>query len=1110
VSRARPEVPARGRETEAAPLAYKQRVTEELPDLNPRPLVGRERELGELRRALDASLAGTGRLGLLVGEPGIGKTRLCDELSRTAAARAVPVCWGRAWEAGGAPAYFPWLEPLAALARTVDDATLDECLGETGALVAEMLPALRKRLPAAALAPAPSEEARFRLWRGVAALARRVAAEAGLVLVFEDLHAADESSLSLLLFVARELRSMRVLVVASHRDVEARLTPAVGELLARIAREGTVLPLARLDREATAALVQHRTGDASPVLAKLLYENTQGNPLFVEEMTRLVGEQGAEALAAGALPEGVREAIRQRLVRLPGEALPLLELAAVAGDELDVRLLGEAAGDRAAVTATLEAATRVGVLSERGGRRRFYHALVREVLYRELPEERRRALHRVVGTALQRITAGSPTPPLAELAHHALEGPREEIEAAVDHALRAAARALETLAHEEAVALLVRALAAVEDAGNRPEPRARVLLALAEARIRHGEEETGKILCREVATLARAAAQPELLAEAALTYGLVFRYAFVDPVLVGMLEEALETLPPGDSPLRARLLGRLAGALTPAPLTAEPVRVAREAIATARRLGDPRTLLATLYAALSALMDVVHARERLALNLEVEALALQLGERDRLIRTNARLVTDHMELGELAGADARIETLAALVEEQRAPWYRWRVALCRSMRALFHGRFAEAESFTAEAERLAQRDVQAERCLVMHKEGLFRAAERHEQMLAHEAQVRRIRADLAHGPGQQALASAQVHARLEDAERARFFLDRLGPELRMPVDNLFAMAYAVDAVALAGDDQHARDLYDLILPLSDRDVMLGMSQLSWEGPASRLLGLLASRLGRWEEAIAQFESAIARCRSLEAWPYLARTEYEYGRALLAHGRAQDAEQARGLLASARATAERLGMSGLIELIDRRLGPAATVPVTPVAPAPDLPFTMVPEGEYWAVSHGGATFRLKDSLGLQYLARLLADRGKEIHVLDLVSERRGGAAEPIDVGDAGEALDEEARASYRARLEDLRETLAEAESFGDDTRAARAREELEFLGSELSRAVGLGGRARRTGSPAERARIAVQRRIKNALGRIEECSPALAAYLSRTVKTGNFCVFRSSE
>ena len=144
-----------------------------------------------------------------------------------------------------------------------------------------------------------------------------------------------------------------------------------------------------------------------------------------------------------------------------------------------------------------------------------------------------------------------------------------------------------------------------------------------------------------------------------------------------------------------------------------------------------------------------------------------------------------------------------------------------------------------------------------------------------------------------------------------------------------------------------------------------------------------------------------------------------------------------------------------------------------------------------------------------LVRLIEEPGREIHVLDLTGERAsgGGANEAIDTGDAGELLDDEARRSYQRRLEDLEETVAEAESFGDAARAARARAEIEMLGAELGRAVGLGGRIRRAGGAAERARSAVQRRIKNAIERIGEHAPALGALLGRTVRTGNYCVYR---
>ncbi|HEY0714672.1 MAG TPA: ATP-binding protein, partial [Polyangia bacterium] len=166
-----------------------------------RPFVGRARACGAIAAALDEALTGRGRLLLLSGEPGIGKTRLCDEATSVAAARAVPVVWGRCWEAGGAPAYWPWAEPLAALARGLDDINLGKVLGDGAGLMAVAVPTLRGRIAVAvsdALSPAP-DEARFPLWRAVESLVRTAATPAGLVLVLEDLHAADEPSLLLLL-----------------------------------------------------------------------------------------------------------------------------------------------------------------------------------------------------------------------------------------------------------------------------------------------------------------------------------------------------------------------------------------------------------------------------------------------------------------------------------------------------------------------------------------------------------------------------------------------------------------------------------------------------------------------------------------------------------------------------------------------------------------------------------------------------------------------------------------------------------------------------------------------------------------------------------------------
>jgi hypothetical protein len=336
------------------------------------------------------------------------------------------------------------------------------------------------------------------------------------------------------------------------------------------------------------------------------------------------------------------------------------------------------------------------------------------------------------------------------------------------------------------------------------------------------------------------------------------------------------------------------------------------------------------------------------------------------------------------------------------------------------------------------------------------------------------------------------------------YLDLIPAELRPHRDNVYALFSIVDPLALVGELDYVARIYDLLPDLPGRDVCMGLSGMMWEGPVVRLRALLAARLGRWEAAAAHFEEAIARLEKLDAGPYLARTRYEYARALVTRARPADAERARSLLGAAREGAERLGLSGLLPLLDRRLAGLGAGRLE-MSSAPEA-FSLTPEGEYWSLAYGGQTFRLKDSLGVRYLARLVGEPGREVHVLELVGSKPG-EGEVLDTGDAGELLDDDAKDSYRRRLEDLREGLTEAESFGDAGRAAKLREEIEFLGAELGRAVGLGGRSRRAGGAAERARSAVQRRIKNALERIEEHAPALAAYLGRGLKTGTFCVFQ---
>jgi hypothetical protein len=190
----------------------------------------------------------------------------------------------------------------------------------------------------------------------------------------------------------------------------------------------------------------------------------------------------------------------------------------------------------------------------------------------------------------------------------------------------------------------------------------------------------------------------------------------------------------------------------------------------------------------------------------------------------------------------------------------------------------------------------------------------------------------------------------------------------------------------------------------------------------------------------------------------------------------------------------------IKVVPSDAASATVQPDPPLGPQPVRSALFRREDEYWTIGQPGGEFMLKNSKGLQYIARLLRDPGVELHAADLVT------ANGADSGDAGELLDAEAKAQYKRRLEDLREELEEANLFGDVERAAKARGEMDLLADELSRAVGLGGRDRKAASTAERARVNATRAIRAAIRRIAGQDTVLGSHLAVAIRTGTFCSY----
>jgi predicted ATPase len=351
-------------------------------------------------------------LFLISGEPGIGKTRLADEIAIHSTSRGVKVLWGRCWEGGGAPAYWPWIQLIRVCLANLGPEQAIAMLGSEGAPnvaqdIAQIVPDLRQSFPTIRSSAAPAldpEQARFRLFDSVAILLRNSSAAHPLMLVFDDLHEADQPSLQMLTFVTRELKSATVLVVAIYRDVEVRQSPDLSKLIGELSREGTHIPLGGLAEGDVGRMFETRARlPIAAATAADLCRATAGNPLFVDGVVRVLVAEGKLKsgqrldFARFKVPEGVRETIRRRL-HLLSERGPL-RVAAAIGDEFELSLLArvtELGADK--LLDLMEQAASVGILTAGDSRRyRFGHALIREALYEEVPASERSKLHHKIG-----------------------------------------------------------------------------------------------------------------------------------------------------------------------------------------------------------------------------------------------------------------------------------------------------------------------------------------------------------------------------------------------------------------------------------------------------------------------------------------------------------------------------------------------------------------------------------------------------------------------------------------------------------------------------------------------------------------------------------------
>lgn len=854
--------------------------------------VGREVELARLGGALDAARSGSGGLVLVSGPAGIGKTRTLEEALDGA---PVPVVWGRCVDDPGAPPLWPWRRILRARP-------------EVATAVGDALAAV-DRTPDAA----DPEVARFRF---VSAASEALVASAepdGLVVVLEDLHWADPTSLRLLLHLAGELHRSHLLVLGSLRDPAgphgAPLLEALPALLRWPAAE--LVELAPLAEDDVRRYLAAGAGcDSGPATVRRVHQRSGGNPLYLRALTATGAGPALEDAPASA---ALRHAVRTALAALPPDAVALLTVAAVLGEEVRPALLAAVAGrPEDEVRRALDAAVHAGVLTtvpDSPGRRRFVHAVVRDGIYADLAPSEREALHRRVAEAWE-ASVGVDDTTAGVVAGHWLRAPADPdaLIRAAAWARRASAAATRSLAFEEAAVFLRTALDAAERAGSGGADRAALLVELAGTEFRAGRFAEGLAHAVTASETAGGPDRADLLVAAALAVHDVAAPGF-PPAVIAMCERALAE--PGvaaDPVLRARLLAQMASSHADAGRLGASSDLSATALELAEAAGDPEAILDAVRARMKVSVDALSPDERLRLGrLAIEHAGATGQPLVELWGAKWR-IDAALETGDLVTAEAELARISALARRTGLPLVRWHDLRLRASVAALVGRFPEALELNAQARDLGAREL-AQDLSTAGMSGAF--AMQHAlitgDMSSWQDEDLRL-LDLAAEVPIVLVSRALVAFLRGDRDDARVRYEDVRRRLADP-DFAASSGVPTNLVPLVeeyADPGTAEVLSGLI---AARPIAAGGAGVYCCGSMAGLLGRLAVVRGRLDEAVAHFTQAIDVDTGTGARPALVHDRIGLAGALLGRGRPVDLPRAAEEARAARREAVGLGMPG---------------------------------------------------------------------------------------------------------------------------------------------------------------------------------------------------------
>ncbi len=883
--------------------------------------VGRDGEMVALSAGWEAARSGRRRVVLLVGEPGIGKSRLAAELARQAHQGGATVLFGRCDEGTGVP-YQPFVEALGAYLRTART----PALGRLGAELARLVPEVSGM--AADLPPpvrSDPETERYRLFDAVAAWLAAVSAESPTLLVLDDLHWATQPTLSLLAHLVRSGEPLRLLVVATCRDSVLDLTAELADATVDLLRQPGVdrHRLDGLDESGVADFMQatarHELDDDVRALAGDLRAETGGNPFFVGQVIRHLTETGVVVRRDGrwiyerpigelGVPDSVRDVVSQRLARLPNETREVLAMGAVMGVSFELAPLVHAGGATEMGTLrALDPAIAARLVTEAGDGYRFVHTLVRATLYDGLRRAHRLELHHRIGEALETVYGGRLDHHLPALATHFARAGLAQRAKASAYAARAGDRALAQLAHNEAIGWYAEALVLFDSSGTADDARrCDLLIALGEAQHRVGDRAARDTLL-DAARIAEDLPDAKRLARAAANHmgpGLVFRA--IDTERIEILERALAVLPTGDSVLRARVMATLAAELANSPDHERRQRLVTEAVEMALRLDDPISLAQVLSSAVLAFVELRGGSEQWnEMQREMAAVSRYLGDPTLEFWSVFAGWCGALMSQNLAGSHEAVELMGRLGDDVGQPLLRWTAAYARSSLSITAGRFAEAETLAHEAYELAAAAGLPDATRLLWSQLFWIRLEQ-----GRIGEVLDVFARAGRRPG------ARPHTRillcvllceLDRLEEARPLFEALAADGFAGVQYPWVQSMAVmaRACALLGDLDQCAFLCEQLAP---HHALVPTFTITTIEPVAYHLGLLTTRLGRYAEAERYFDEADEIAVRMEAPHWRARIDLERARMLVRRGGPGDAERAVERAGAALIVADELGMA----------------------------------------------------------------------------------------------------------------------------------------------------------------------------------------------------------